>query len=47
MENEAICDNCIAAATNILNFQSWVKNCYNTLCLTDEIFSMKLNDQKA
>lgn len=25
MENETIGDNCIAAPTNILNFQSWVK----------------------
>lgn len=25
MENETVCDNCIAAATNILIFQPWVK----------------------
>lgn len=25
VENEIICDNCVTAATNILNFQSSVK----------------------
>jgi len=48
VENETICDNCMAAAaTNVLNFQSWVKKLLQCSLFYLKIFSVKLNGQRA